>query len=160
MRLRTLLVDPGFLLRADKHREPNAELLALRKLSRIFALHPESVLQGLVNIALEFCGADSAGISIEEPENGTFNWVVVAGSFAPYLGGRTPRNYIPWGTCLDSGRAQLHGVTQPYLEHLGVTAKPITDGMLIPWSRDLERGTFWSVSHSSEEAFCLGIKSC
>jgi hypothetical protein len=154
MSLRDLLADPRFPLRAKKSRELNAESLALRRLSRVFTLNPESVLQELVNIAVEFCGADSAGISLEEPENGTFRWIVVAGSFSQYLGGRTPRNYSPCGTCLDSGRAQLYGVTKPYYDHLGVTAEPIIDGMLIPWSSELLRGTLWSVSHSSEEAFC------
>ena len=154
MSLRDLLADPGFPLRAKKPRQPNAESIALRRLSRAFTLDPETVLQDLVDIAIEFCGADSAGISLEEPENRTFKWIVVAGSFAPYLGGRTPRNYSPCGTCLDSGRAQLYRVTKPYYDHLGVTAEPIIDGILIPWSSELLRGTLWSVSHSSEDAFC------
>jgi len=154
MSLRDLLSDPGFPLRAKKPRQPNAESVALRRLWRAFTLNPESLLQDLVNIAVEFCGADSAGISLEEPDNKTFKWIVVAGSFAPYLGGRTPRNYSPCGTCLDSGRAQLYCVTKPYYDHLGVTAEPIIDGMLIPWSSELLRGTLWSVSHSSENAFC------
>jgi signal transduction histidine kinase len=111
------------------------------------------VLQELVNTAVEFCGADSAGISLEEPEDGTFRWIVVAGSFAQYLGGRTPRLYSPCGTCLDSGRPQLYRVTKPYYDHLGVTAEPIVDGMLIPWSNEFLRGTLWAVSHLSEEAF-------
>jgi len=154
MSLRDLLADPGFPLRAKKPRQPNAESVALGRLWRAFTLNPESVLQDLVNIAVEFCGADSAGISLEEPDNKIFKWIVVAGSFAPYLGGRTPRNYSPCGTCLDSGRAQLYRVTRPYYDHLGVIAEPIIDGMLIPWSSEQLRGTLWSVSHSSEEAFC------
>ena len=154
MSLRDLLADPGFPLRAKKPRQPNAESVALGRLWRAFTLNPESVLQDLVNIAVELCRADSAGISLEEPDNKIFKWIVVAGSFAPYLGGRTPRNYSPCGTCLDSGRAQLYRVTRPYYDHLGVIAEPIIDGMLIPWSSEQLRGTLWSVSHSSEEAFC------
>ena len=70
------------------------------------------------------------------------------------LGGRPLEVTALAGTCLDSGRAQLYGVTKPYYDHLGVTAKPIIDGMLIPWSSAPVRGTLWCVSHSSEEAFC------
>jgi hypothetical protein len=151
--LRDLLTDLDFPRRAAKPRNSNRESLALRHLSRYFAEHPESVLQELVNIAVEFCGAESAGISLEEPEEGTFRWIVVAGSFAEYLGGRTPRYYSPCGTCLDSGRPQLYRVTKPYYDHLGVTAKPIVDGMLIPWSNESLRGTLWAVSHASSEAF-------
>jgi hypothetical protein len=36
---------------------------------------------------------------------------------------------------------------------LGVTAEPIIDGMLIPWSNEFMRGTLWAVSHASAEAF-------
>ena len=151
--LRDLLTDREFTLRARKARNANRESMALRRLSRLFAESPETVLQALVDTAVEFCGAESAGISLEEPEGGTFRWIVVAGSFAQYLGGRTPRNYSPCGTCLDSGRAQLYRVTKPYYEYLGVTAEPIVDGMLIPWSNEFLRGTLWAVSHDSAEAF-------
>jgi hypothetical protein len=151
--LRDLLTDREFALRARKARNANRESMALRRLSRLFAESPETVLQALVDTAVEFCGAESAGISLEEPEGGTFRWIVVAGSFAQYLGGRTPRNYSPCGTCLDSGRAQLYRVTKPYYEYLGVTAEPIIDGMLIPWSNEFLRGTLWAVSHASAEAF-------
>jgi GAF domain len=151
--LRDLLTDSDFPRRATKPRNTNRESMALRRLSRLFAEKPESVLQELVDIAVEFCEAQSAGISLEEPENGTFRWIVVAGSFAQYLGGRTPRNYSPCGTCLDSGRPQLYRVMKPYYDHLGVTAEPINDGMLIPWSNEFMRGTLWAVSHASAETF-------
>lgn len=153
MHLRDLLADEDFRRREKKKREPNRESVALRRLSRLFAESPESVLQELVNTAVEFCGADSSGISLEEPERGTFRWIVIAGSFAPYLEGRTPRNYSPCGTCLDTGRPQLYRVTKPYYDHLGVKAEPIIDGMLIPWSNEFLRGTLWAVSHSSNESF-------
>jgi GAF domain len=153
MHLRDLLTDQDFYRREKKNREPNRESVALRRLSRLFAEHPELVLQELVNTAVEFCGADSSGISLEEPEGGTFRWIVIAGSFAPYLEGRTPRNYSPCGTCLDTGRPQLYRVTKPYYDHLGVVAEPIVDGMLIPWSNEFLRGTLWAVSHSSSESF-------
>jgi signal transduction histidine kinase len=118
--------------------------------------HPENVLQELVDVAMTCCAADSAGISLEEPDAGgnpTFRWVAIAGSFSPYLGGRTPRFFSPCGTCLDSGRPHLYRVTKPYYDFLGVTASPITDGILIPWEADQIRGTIWAVSHTSEEAF-------
>jgi hypothetical protein len=153
MHLRDLLADERFHQRAMKPRNPDRESIALRRLSRVFAENESSVLQELVNTAVEFCGADSAGISLEEPENNTFRWVVIAGSFSPYRDGRTPRNYSPCGTCLDTGRPQLYRLTQPFYDHLGVTAEAITDGILIPWSNEFLRGTLWAVSHSSEEAF-------
>jgi signal transduction histidine kinase len=126
----------------------------LRRLSRLFAEASDSVLQELVNTAVEFCGADGAGISLEEPDNKTFRWIVVAGSFSKYLNGRTPRSYSPCGTCLDAGRPQLFRVSAPYYDFLHVTADPVVDGLLIPWSNELQRGTLWAVSHESKESFC------
>jgi hypothetical protein len=156
MELRDLLSDHAFLNRTGKKRDFQQPLDALRRVTQVFATHPEDVLQELVDVAMTCCGADSAGISLEEPdEEGkpTFRWVAIAGSFSPYLEGRTPRFFSPCGTCLDSKRPHLYRVTKPYYDFLGVTAKPITDGMLIPWEADEIRGTIWAVSHTSEEAF-------
>ena len=153
MKLTDLLSDELFRQRVAKTRSKERESVALRRLSRAFAENPETVLQALVDTAVEFCGADSAGISLEEPEKATFRWVVVAGSFAQYLDGRTPRDYSPCGTCLDAGRPQIYQVTQPYYDYLGVRAEPILDGLLIPWSNEFLRGTLWAVSHRSEQEF-------
>ena len=153
MKLVDLLSDEEFRQRSANIREGKAESVALRRLSHAFAENPETVLQELVNAAVEFCGADSAGISLEEPENATFRWIVVAGSFSQYLNGRTPRGYSPCGTCIDAGRPQHYQVTQPYYDFLGVTAEPILDGLLIPWANESLRGTLWAVSHRSEQAF-------
>lgn len=154
MMLRDLLAATDFKGRSRKQRVDNRESVAFRRLSRLFAERPETVLQELVNTAVELCGADSAGISLEEPEDGTFRWIVVAGSFSRYLNGRTPRNYSPCGSCLDAGRPQLYQVTKPYYDFLGVEADPILDGLLLPWSNEFLRGTLWAVSHQSNDVFC------
>jgi hypothetical protein len=156
MEFRDLLSDEAFLSRSRKKRDFQQPFDALRRVTEVFATRPENVLQELVNIAMTFCGADSAGISLEEPDASgkpTFRWVAIAGTFSQYLEGRTPRFFSPCGTCLDSGRPHLYRVTKPYYDFLGVTAKPITDGMLIPWETEQIRGTIWAVSHGSEEAF-------
>jgi PAS domain S-box-containing protein len=153
MDLRDLLADAAFRGRPKRPRDPSRSETAFKQLSKLLATDEKSVLQELVDGAVRFCGADSAGISLEEPETGTFRWVAVAGSFAPYLGGRTPRNFSPCGTCLDAARPQLYRVSEPYYDFLGVTAKPIIDGILIPWSNEHLKGTIWAVSHSSFEAF-------
>jgi hypothetical protein len=119
---------------------------------------PEGVLEELVDIAMEFCRADSAGISLEETDddgNQVFRWIAISGSFAKYLNGTTPRFYSPCGTCLSTGRAQLYRVTKPYYDYLGVSAEPITDGMLIPSVNECVRGTIWAVAHDPAEAFEL-----
>lgn len=158
MDLRDLLDDINFLSRKKPQRSTARHLQALQSLAQVFAANPDAVLQKLVNIAVDFCGADSAGISLEEPDDTgapTFRWVAIAGSFAQYLNGRTPRFFSPCGTCLNTGRPQLYRVTKPYYDYLGVVADEITDGMLIPWQSQDVRGTVWAVSHRSAEAFDL-----
>ena len=145
-----------FSVELEKKRDLQQPFDALRRVTEVFSTHRENVLQELVDVAMTCCGADSAGISLEEPDEAgkpTFRWVAIAGSFSQYLQGRTPRFFSPCGSCLDSGRPHLYRVTKPYYDFLGVTAKPITDGMLIPWEADHFRGTIWAVSHTSEEAF-------
>lgn len=158
MEFRDLLSDPAFLKRTGKRRDIQQPFDALRRVTEVFASRPEDVLQELVNIAMSCCGADSAGISLQEPDpegKPTFRWVAIAGTFSPYLQGRTPRFFSPCGSCLDAGRPHIYRVTKPYYDFLGVQAEPITDGMLIPWEADEIRGTIWAVSHTSEEAFEL-----
>ena len=155
MDLRDLLSDSCFSLRARRQRHPNREVDALRRLAAVFAHTPEIVLQELCDIAVESCGADSAGVSLEVPTEERFRWVAIAGSFANFLHGTTPRFYSPCGTCLDRNAPQLYRVTKPYYDYLGIEAEPIADGLLIPWVAGTTRGTLWMVSHSSSEAFDL-----
>jgi signal transduction histidine kinase len=156
MELHDLLSDREFLDRGDSSNRAARRFEALQTLARVFTDSPKVVLQRLVDIAVEFCGADSAGISLEEADeqgNPTFRWVVISGSFAQYLNGRTPRFFSPCGTCLSTGRPQHYRVTKPYYDFLGVVAEPITDGMLIPWTSDESRGTIWAISHGSPQTF-------
>jgi signal transduction histidine kinase len=156
MELHDLLSDREFLDREDASHRAKRRFEALQTLARVFTDSPQVVLQRLVDIAVEFCGADSAGISLEEPDehgNPTFRWVAISGTFSQYLNGRTPRFFSPCGTCLSTGRPQHYRVTKPYYDFLGVVAEPITDGMLIPWTSDQNRGTIWAISHGSRETF-------
>lgn len=154
--LRDLLCDTEFVARRSAVPDPDRASYALIRLAHVFAATPEVVLQELVDIAVASCGADSAGISLEErTDTGerVFRWVAISGSFAQYVNATTPRFFSPCGTCLDTGRAQHYRVTKPYYDFLGVTADDITDGMLIPWVAGTVRGTIWAVAHHSARAF-------
>lgn len=151
-----LALSPEFLNREPKLRMENREQLALNAIASKFSAPRESMLNELVHAAVDYCGADSAGISLEEDDGHgglRFRWVAVAGSFEKYLGGTTPRNASPCGVCVDHWRPQHYKVTQPFYDSLGVTAENIRDGLLIPWQSDDERGTIWAVSHESDPAF-------
>jgi signal transduction histidine kinase len=156
MELIDLLSDRQFLDRGTSASRAVDRFEAFQILSRVFVEEPKVVLQKLVDVAVEFCGADSAGISLEEsddPVNPHFRWIAISGSFSQYLHGTTPRFFSPCGTCLSSGRPQHYRVSKPYYDFLGVTAEPINDGLLIPWSSDESKGTIWAVSHGSRETF-------
>jgi anti-sigma regulatory factor (Ser/Thr protein kinase) len=156
MELRDLLADREFLGRRDNAKRASRRFEALQVLASVFVEPPNVLLQKLVDVAVEFCGADSAGISLEESdERGElrFRWVAISGTFSKYIQGTTPRFFSPCGTCLSSGRPQHYRVTKPYYDFLGVTADDITDGMLIPWISDESRGTIWAISHSSFATF-------
>jgi signal transduction histidine kinase len=156
MELHDLLSDREFLDRTDAPTRAEKRFEALQTLAHVFTDDPRVVLQKLVDIAVEFCGADSAGISLEEADeqgNPTFRWVAISGTFSQYLNGRTPRFFSPCGTCLSTGRPQHYRVTKPYYDFLGVVAEPITDGMLIPWRSDQNKGTVWAISHGSPQTF-------
>lgn len=158
MELRDLLTDREFLLRKKDARRGSYTAEAYRQVALVFADDPGVILQHLVDATIAFCGADSAGISLEEgdaDEKGPrrFRWIAIAGTFAPFLGGTTPRFFSPCGTTLDCGRPQLYRVGQSYYDFLGIKADPITDGILVPWRAGEVRGTLWAVSQSDHEAF-------
>lgn len=159
MDLRDLLTDPEFPLRKKRQRqELDTVVEAYRNMARVFANNPDVILKSLVEAATTFCGADSAGISLEEGDKDgqrRFRWIAISGSFAPFLGGTTPRFFSPCGTTLDRGRVQLYRVGKPYYDYLGIKADPITDGILMPWRAGEIRGTIWVVSHRHREAFDL-----
>jgi GAF domain len=154
--MRDLLDSREFLARRHKETHPDRKTLAMERLNKCRSENPERILEELVQIAVDFCNADSAGISLEEvnaQNEPQFRWIAVAGSFDRYLNGTTPRFYSPCGTCIDRGVPQLYTVNHPYYNFLGVEAEPIRDGMLIPWRSLNQQGTLWLVSHSSEDAF-------
>lgn len=77
------------------------EKLALQTLAEVMSDHQDEVLPRLVKLGMEICEAQSAGISILEPESGQFRWHALAGGLARFEGATTPRNFSPCGICLD-----------------------------------------------------------
>ena len=158
MHLRNLLEDEDFHARREPSSlDPWREAQALRRLTRVLAGSPiQDVLQEVVDLAVELCGADSSGISLEEHGSDVdrrFRWIVVAGSFSRYVNGTTPRFFSPCGTCLDRNQPQIYSVSQPYYDFLGVEAEDISEGLLIPWIAGEQRGTLWAVNHDSHRIF-------
>ncbi len=148
--------DPAFAARRLHIRDVAAQIEGMHRLAHAFVENPDTILQELVNAAVDLCGADSAGISLEQ-EGGTdanfYQWVATAGKYAPFLNALLPRYPSACGLCLERGRPQLFRVSQRFFDLMGVEAPTVTDGILLPWQVDETRGTVWIMAHGRAEAF-------
>jgi hypothetical protein len=140
-------------------REFTAETQAVLRLCETFLENPDGVLQELVKIALELCGADSAGVSLAQPGHADetyWLWVAVAGEYGHFQGTTLPRFPSACGLCLERGGPQHVRVRSRFFDLLKVDAKPVTDGILLPWTAGDRQGTFWVLAHGRTEAFDPG----
>jgi signal transduction histidine kinase len=156
MQVLDLISDVEFMSRRVRRRDPSVEVAAMKRLAHIFVQSRQQILQELVEVAVDICSADSAGISLEEStgDNETqFRWIATAGDYLPFLGAVLPRFHSPCGTCLQRDEPQLIRVPKAYLDTIGVDAPPVTDGILIPWRVDETRGTIWVVAHGEYQHF-------
>lgn len=150
--------DASFAARRVHARDMATQMEGMQRIARAFVDHPENILQELVNVAVEFCGADSAGISIEREgrtDADFYHWVATAGQYSGFLNAALPRYPSACGVCLERGRPQLFRVTQPFFDILGVEAPLVTDGILLPWRAGETRGTIFIMAHGRTEAFDL-----
>ncbi|MGA7106961.1 MAG: GAF domain-containing protein, partial [Terracidiphilus sp.] len=131
-------------------------MAGLQRLSRAFLERPGTILQELVNAAIDLCGADSSGISIEK-EHGNdqefYHWIATAGAYSEFLGAVLPRYPSACGLCLERGHPQHFTVSKKFFDILGVEAPLVTDGILLPWKTEETRGTIFVMAHGRTEAF-------
>jgi two-component sensor histidine kinase len=148
--------DPGFAGRCLHIRDVGRPIEGVHRLGRALIEAPETILQELVDAAIQLCGADSAGVSIERRDAGDdkyYEWVATAGEYSKFLHAMLPRIPSACGTCLERGRAQLFRVSKRFFDLMGVKAAEVTDGILLPWRVDEVRGTIWILAHGRTEAF-------
>jgi two-component sensor histidine kinase len=143
--------------KADYRREK----IAIQDLAQQMVDHPEEVMPRLVGLAMEACDAQSAGISLYEPDPpnpGIFRWHHLAGRFASFSGRTTPRDFSPCGIVLD-GRAPILVArpehVYPYLADAGV---PLCEGLLLPLyvTSTAPAGTLWVITHDEQRHFDSG----
>lgn len=137
-------------------RNGSMQMEGLHRLAVAFVEHPETILQELVNAAVRLCGADSAGISIEKPDQTPedfYEWVATAGEYSSFLGASLPQCPSACSACLHRNSPQLFRVGKEFFDILGVEAAIVKDGILLPWHVEDVRGTIFIISHSRDEAF-------
>jgi signal transduction histidine kinase len=128
----------------------------MHRLARAFVEQPETMLQELVDVAVDVCGADSAGISVVK-DNPTdveyFHWVATAGQYSRFTNAILPVYPSACSLCLERSRPQHFRVRQPFFDLMGIEAPLITDGILLPWRAGETRGTIFVMAHGRTEAF-------
>lgn len=150
--------DAAFAARRLHVHEITVQMEAMQRIAHAFVERPETILQELVNSAVELCGADSAGISIEREdrtEKDFYHWVATAGQYTGFLDAILPRYPSACGVCLERGRPQIFRVGQRFFDLMGIEAPLVTDGILLPWGVDETRGTIFIMAHGRREAFDL-----
>lgn len=151
-----LQTDAAFGRRRLHLRDLASHLEGVNRLVQVFAGNTETILQQLVNIAVDLCGADSAGISIEQPDSPDeqfYLWVATAGQYSGFMDAKLPRYPSACGVTLERGRPQIFRVSQKFFDRMGVHAPTVTDGILLPWKAGKTRGTIWIMAHGRDEAF-------
>ncbi|GAC1422941.1 MAG: HWE histidine kinase domain-containing protein [Burkholderiaceae bacterium] len=136
--------------RAPKHTDYLREKLALQDLAQQVAGDPDQVLSHLSELAIQLCGATSAGISLleENPAPGIFRWHYLRGTLSRFEGATTPRDFSPCGICLDLKKPMLACHPERYYTWIvdaGITAAEV---LLVPLylGAELPLGTLWVVS--------------
>jgi PAS domain S-box-containing protein len=139
-------------------RPPNytVENRALVRLAEALADSPQTILQELVETALEVCLADSAGMSILERGGAAdiFRWHAIAGPFATHLGEGMPRGASPSGVVLDRDIPLLFSYPERHFDYGMAIDPPIVEALLVPFYTEGKAvGTLWVIAHTPSRKF-------
>lgn len=149
-----LLVTERLYSRLARASDLRAELEAFRELAILGAADPDKAVQRFLELAIHLCpAAGSAGLSeleVDDKGDGLFRWTALAGEFAPYVGGGTPRDFSPCGLCLDRGRTILVERPDRVFTYLAEAHVPIVEGLIVPLGKPSHVGTIWIASHSDQ----------
>jgi two-component sensor histidine kinase len=154
-----VLATEEMLARPRKTADLAAEVAAFRELSALMAVDPARVVQRFLELALVLCGAGSSGLSVlAEDGRGepVFRWDALAGAFAPYVGGTTPRRFSPCGLCLDRDATILVSRPARVFRYFEAAEPEIVEGLVVP-VRGIDAapplGTLWVVHHDRRGRF-------
>ncbi|WP_254062404.1 GAF domain-containing protein [Acidobacterium sp. S8] len=148
--------DPTFLKRDLHQRDADTQMIGIQRLARAFVENPNNILQELVETAVDLCGAESAGISVQMKDKDgaiVYHWVATAGKYAHFLNAMLPSFPSACGLCIERGKPQIFRVSKLFFDLMGIEADVVTDGLLLPWHVGETHGTIWIMAHGKEEAF-------
>jgi len=162
--LESVLCTEELKRRPSRPPDYQAENKALLALAQELTNSPGSVLQRLVDIALELCRGHSAGISLLEedgapgglsPGGNHFRWHAVAGQWSPLVWNTTtPRDFGPCGTVLDRNMTLLFSNAHRYYAQFAGVHPLLVEGLLVPFHVNGQAvGTVWVIAHDETRKF-------
>lgn len=152
--LESVLTTDELGARPSRAPDYQTESRGLLTLMQHLADSPRTILQRLVEIALETCLAGSAGVSVVSEESGDFYWPAIAGEWKPHIGGGTPRDFGPCGVVLDRDAVQLFTHPERYYPYLVPVSPPIEEALLTPFHVGAKAvGTVWVIAHDQGRKF-------
>ncbi|WP_066377915.1 ATP-binding protein [Anabaena sp. CA = ATCC 33047] len=152
-----VLITAALASRPARQADLAVENQALHRLAQQLMDEPQSILKSLVEIAVELCQADSAGVSLlETVPNGEsrFCWVAIAGSLEFLEQTIIPGNFSPCSSTIQSKQTQLYTYPERYFTYLHHPQFPIVEGLLIPlFVKEQPLGVLWICSHHEARRF-------
>jgi len=153
---RDLLVTEALRQRPTRSNSRVAQVRAFHDLSKLVMISPEAAVQRFLALALELCGAGSAGWSRLGRDGAgaeVFWWDALAGEFAPFVGGTTPREFSPCGLCLDARKTILVSRPARLFTYFNEVDVPIVEALIVPVyaASGAALGTIWVVHHNDEK---------
>jgi PAS domain S-box-containing protein len=151
-----VLITAELARRPTRSPDYETENRALSAMAEAMVGSPQMILQKLVEAALSLCRADSAGISVLEPDGvaGVFRWHATAGQFAPNTGKLMLREASPSGIVLDRDTTLLFSYPERHF-HFGMAIDPpIVEALLVPFHTEGKPvGTVWVIAHTPSRKF-------
>ena len=129
------------------------EKLAIQDLANEMAEDPGQVLPRLVKLAMDICGADSAGVSVLDRDAEVFRWLGLQGALSVFEGATTPRNHSPCGICLDCDGAILMERPERVYEWIADANITVPEVLLVPLfiKGGVQLGTLWVVAREGQQ---------
>jgi GAF domain-containing protein len=131
-----------------------AESAVLQRLAAELGNPAGNVLGCLAASALELCGADSAGISLLEPDacDPMFRWHAIRGDWAKYEGGGLPRDGSPCGVTIARNQTCLMTHPERYFPAVAGAEPAIDEVLLTPFLILGEPlATVWVIFHARND---------
>jgi GAF domain len=155
--LEDILITGKLRSRRYKRLSSRDGTLTLHTIARTMATSPNELLDRLLQLALELCGAGTAGLSLLETNlegEQLFRWTNLAGILRKHLGDSTPRHFSPCGVTLELNAPQLFAYPARHYQYFNALDSTIVEALVVPvYVGDETPGTIWIMSHDQEVKF-------